>query len=373
MRVPRTLWFYILRGVLQYTLIGLAAITMVLVTRNMVRMLDWLIGAGFLLSDLAAVLQLLGTMLAAYTLPISFLFGVLLAFGRMAGDVEILAMRACGVGLRQIALPVVIAGALISLFTWKLTLEIEPAARRAMTAAAATMLMRGAVVEPGNFTNIGSRLLYVDERDPEGGLSGVVISDDSNVGYPIMIFAESGEISLNERAGMLTFRLENGDIHMRPPEDPDGLYQRIAFSVFDYDIDVTGVLAPTGKPRAREMNHEELLATIARIEAGDLSDLSESDPITYSLHLHRRFAAPLAPLLFGLVGVPIGMRRKRGARSWGALLCAGVAFSYYMLQSFCEFVAIRGWLPPGPATWIPNLVFAALAIWLLRRARITEV
>ena len=60
MRVPRTLSLYILRGVIQYTLIGLTAITVVLVTRNLVRMLDWLIGAGFVLSDLAAVLQLLG-------------------------------------------------------------------------------------------------------------------------------------------------------------------------------------------------------------------------------------------------------------------------------------------------------------------------
>ena len=77
-------------------------------------------------------------------------------------------------------------------------------------------------------------------------------------------------------------------------------------------------------------------------------------------------------MLFGLVGVPIGMRRKRGGRSWGALLCAGVAFSYYMLQSFCEFVAIRGWLPAGPATWVPNVVFAILAAWLLYRARFSE-
>lgn len=373
MRVPWTLSAYILRGVIQYTLIGLAAITVVLVTRNMMRMLDWLIGAGFLLSDLADVLRLLGTMLATYTLPISLLFGVLLAFGRMAGDVEIIAMRACGVGLRQIVLPVAILGALISLLTWKLALEIEPAARRAMVSTAATMLMRGAVVEPGKFTSIGERLLYVDERDPEGALRGVVISDDSNRGLPIMIFAESGDLLLDEQRGALTFRLERGNIHMRPPEDPDGLYQTISFARFDYEIDVTGFLTPPSNPRAREMSMGELRDTISRIEAGNLSELREDDPILYSLHFHRRLAGPLAPLLFCLVGVPIGMRRQRGARSWGALLCAGVAFAYYVMQSFCELLATKDWLPAGPAAWIPNLAFVALAIWLLRRARFTEI
>ncbi|HEY5656519.1 MAG TPA: LptF/LptG family permease [Myxococcota bacterium] len=369
MRAARTLSIYTVREVLQYTLIGVAAITILLVTRNLVQMLDRLLGAGFALSDFLAVFRLLGISLAIYTLPISFLFGVLLAFSRMTGDVEITAMRACGISLAQLTIPIAIVGLSISVATGKLATEVQPAARRDMTATVAKMLMRGAAIEPGRFTRIGERLLYVDERGTDGDLHGIVISDRSNLTRPLIIFAESGEMSLDEYSGALKLRLRNGDIHVEPPEDAEALYQRISFATFDYEIDVAGFLAPRKDPRAREMSLDELRETIARIERGDLEGLREDIPTTYAVHLHRRFAAPLAPLLFALVGVPLGMRRQRGARSWGALLCALVAFGYYMLQSFCEFMAEQAWLPVVAAAWVPNLVFAGLAAWLLSRAR----
>jgi LPS export ABC transporter permease LptF len=369
MRAPRTLYLYILREVLQYTLIGLAAISVVLVTRNLVRMLDWLVGAGFAWRDLLTVLRLLGTMLASYTLPIAFLFGVLLALGRMAGDVEIIAMRACGVGKRQIAAPVLLLAALISIFTWKITLEVEPAAQREMKVLGASMLMRGAIIEPGRFVDIGPRLLYVDERDPDGTLHGIVISDGSNPGHSLMIFAKSADMSLDEEHWSLTLRLHHGDVHLEPPQDPDGLYQRMAFDTFEYELDVRSALGPPENPRAREMSMRELRAAMARVAAGDTKSLREDEPITYALNYYKRIATPLAPLLFGLVGVPIAMRRKRGARSFGALLCALIAFAYYLMLSFSEFMAREGWLPAAPAVWIPNALFAALAWWLLARMR----
>ncbi len=80
-------------------------------------------------------------------------------------------------------------------------------------------------------------------------------------------------------------------------------------------------------------------------------------------------SAPLAPALFALVGVSLGMRRTRGARSWGAILCAGVAFTYYALQTLCEFLSTQGWLPISVASWVPNAIFAGLAAWMLARAR----
>jgi lipopolysaccharide export system permease protein len=369
MRGARTLSRYILWEVIQYTLIGLGAISVVLVTRNVVQMLDRLVGSGFVLSDLLWVFRLFGTMLAVYTLPISLLFGVLLAVGRLAEDIEITAMRSCGVGVRQIVMPIATLGILISLFTGYLSVTVEPAARREMKAAAATMLMRGAIIEPGKFTSLRDRLLYVDERDSDGGLHGVVISDRSHDEYPLMIFAETAEISLEEASGVLTLKLDNGSIHMEAPDDPDGLYQRIAFSQFTYEIDVTGVLKPNAAPRARAMTVRELRETIARIESGDLSNLREKHPVSYEMKLHERFAMPLAPLLFTLVGAPLGMRRFRGARSWGVMLCAGIAFVYYMMQTFCESLAINGWLSGAVAMWIPNLVFIVLAAWLLARTR----
>jgi lipopolysaccharide export system permease protein len=369
MRATRTLSLYVTREVIQYTLLGLAAITMILATRNLVRVLDKLIGAGFLFSDLLTLLRLFGAELLVYTLPISFLFGVLLAIGRMAADAELTAMRACGVGVAAIALPPLTLGLLLSTLSGYLPLEATPAAHREMRAAVSRMLLRGAAIEPGRFSSVGDRLLYVEERQDDNRLLGIVISDRTDIERPLMIFARSGEMALDEESGELKLRLEDGDIHVDPSTNPDALYQRLSFATFEYAIDITGRLTPGGKRRAREMSTSELRDVVARIESGDLSNLREKEPTAYAIRLHRRMSAPLAPAVFALVGVPLGMRRTRGARSWGAILCAGVAFTYYGIQTLCEFLSTQGWLPISVASWVPNAIFVGLAAWMLSRAR----
>jgi len=368
-RWPRTLWLYITREVVLYTLLGLAAITVVMVTRSLVRVLDDLIGAGFLLEDLLTVVRLLATMLFVYALPVSFLFGVLLAIGRMASDVEVTAMRACGIGVAGILLPVAVLGAGLSALTLELTLDVEPAARRDMTTAVSRMLVRGASVVAGQFNTVGDRTLYADEREGTNRLRGIVISDRTDPERPFVIFAEEGEMRLDADTGELSLLLERGDLHVEPESVLDARYQRVTFERFEYTIDVGRMLGPRAYPRAKEMSLEELRDTAERIEADEPGLLLRDERRVYLTDLQRRYATPVAPMLFALVGVPLGMRRTRGARSFGVLLCAALAFVYYGLQTFCEFLATGGALGPMVALWIPNAVFAALGLALLARAR----
>jgi lipopolysaccharide export system permease protein len=347
MRWPRTLSLYVTREVMSYTLIGLAAITVVMVARGIVRVLDYLIGAGFALEDLLRMVSLLATTLAIYALPVSFLFGVLLAIGRMASDLEITAMRACGVGIRGLLAPIALLGALLSLSTLGLSLEGEPAARRAMSAAVRTLLVRGASVEAGAFSSVGDRTLYVDEREGANRLRGVLISDRTHPEHPFLVFA---------------------DVHIESSDADDERYQRLGFDRLEYRIDVAKLMGPILPARPREMTLAELRGVTARIAAGTTEGLRDP-PSHYVANLERRYALPAAPALFALVGVPLGMQRKRGARSYGVILCALLAFGYYALVSFCESLSTEKGFPPRLAAWLPNLAYAAVGTILLVRAR----
>ena len=368
MRWPRTLSLYVTREVVSYSLIGLAAITLVMVARGVVRVLDYLVGAGFAIQDLLHMVSLLATTLAIYALPVSFLFGVLLAIGRMASDLEILAMRACGVGIRGLLAPIALLGVLLSLSTLALSLDGEPAARRAMSAAVRTLLVRGASVEPGRFSTVGDRTLYVDEREGANRLRGVLISDRTDPKRPFLVFAEAGEMQLDEERAELRLLLERGDVHIQTQSDDQDRYQRVGFDRLEYKIDVAKLMDPISPPRPREMTLADLRATAARIAAGSTEKLRDP-PASYAVNLERRYALPAAPALFALVGVPLGMQRKRGARSYGVILCALLAFGYYALATFCESLANEKGFPPSLAAWLPNLAYAALGTVLLVRAR----
>ena len=106
MRLPRTLSAYTLGEVLLYSSLGLLAMTTLLVGRNLLRHLDELIRAGSPAAEIGIVVVFLASSLATYAVPVAFLFGVLLAVGRLAGDSDIIALQSCGVGLPSLVLPI---------------------------------------------------------------------------------------------------------------------------------------------------------------------------------------------------------------------------------------------------------------------------
>ena len=74
-------------------------------------------------------------------------------------------------------------------------------------------------------------------------------------------------------------------------------------------------------------------------------------------------------MLFALIGVPLGMQRQRGARSYGVIICAVLAFGDFAIEAFCELLVIETGYPARIMMWIPNLVFACLGGALVMRAR----
>ena len=69
----------------------------------------------------------------------------------------------------------------------------------------------------------------------------------------------------------------------------------------------------------------------------------------------------------------LGLRRSRGATSWGAIVCALLVFAYYSLLSLGTDLASDGSVPVAAGVWLPNGVFGLAGIALLARARRAEL
>ncbi len=376
MRSPRTLSKSVMREVLSYTALGLLAITTVMVTQNLFRFLDEMISARVSWTEFGSIVGCLGLMLATYSIPIAFLFGVLLTIGRLSSDSEIVAMQSCGLGLPALFQSMVVLGVLVSGVTAYFTLEVEPKAQLALRRAVKTMAVRGGFIEPGHFQHLGDRMLFIRHVDANRRLEGVLISDRSDPEKPLMIFAEYGELHWDTEQSELEFRLSNGDIHIAPPVDSrgdgdaDDGYQRISFLSFDYTLDAMSLFGKHFSTlRPREMSMDQLRDVIARAEAGEpLKGLRRSDPVSYQLQVHRRVALPFAPLLFAFVGGLLGLERRHGTRSWGTMICVVLVFGYYVMLTLSEYLAMQRVLPANIALWTANATFALLAVFLFVRA-----
>lgn len=376
-RASLRLSLYLLREIALYSAIGLLAVGAVLLTQNLLRQLEDLAALGAHFGDVVAVFLCLLAILGAYAVPVAFLFGVLVAVGRLSSDGEITAMRSLGVSLGQLSIPCLAFGVLVSAASFVLLYDLEPAARRELRSVLSRVAARGGVIEAQNFNRLdreGKRLLFVDDRQG-ARLEGVLISDRTRAEHPFTVVAERGHFEFDHATAIARITLENGDVHFEPERDSTREYRRIAFERFDYAFDMSKELgAGWERLQPREMSMAEIRDVLARWDAQGAApeDVRVKKRNRYTIQIHRRLALPLAPILFALVGLPLGLQRSRGARSYGALLCTGLVFGYYTLLSAGVYLAEENQLPAAVALWMPNVAFGLVAILLLVRARHAE-
>lgn len=371
MRVSRLLSFYLVKEVLQYGALSFLALTLVLLTQNALRRFEDLVSVGATLSDGVSVLACLVPLLTAYTLPIAFLFGVIIAVSRMSSEGEILAMGASGLGIASLLLPTVGLALAISLLSGWVMVDVEHRAHRELRTLVETLAARGGMLEPGKIRGLAGRTLLVQERDRENNLRGIMISDQTSQDHGFVIFSERGSFAYDEAEYVFRLGLEDGSLHLDPDPDHPTRTRTIAFEALDYAFDVKHLIESlTAAVRPRQMSFEELREVVDHARSGgSLKNLHQKDPIEYELEIHRRYALPLAPVAFALVAVPLALGPLTRTRSRGALASLALGFAYYGLFSQARFLALDGWMASNLALWLPNAAFAALAVHLMWRVR----
>ena len=378
MRLPRTLGFTVLRECLSYMALGLLGVGSILITQNLLRQLRDVAEIGISLGDAATLVVCLAAMLAVYCLPIALLFGVLVTMGRLSEDSEIVAMRSLGVSLAQLAAPFVLLGAVGCGVVWLLVNQAEPAGRRGLRELGTEVAARGGLIEPGRFRRLdkeGRRLVFVEARGTDNSVEGVFLSDRSDPARPFTVVAERGRFSLDRESALATIQLENGGIHFEPQARDRDQYRSIEFGTFDYSWDMAELMTSIlGRIPVRELDPATLRATLAYIDVhGEAPTWARQEERNrYEIEIERRRALSTAPLLLVLLGIPLGLRRARGARSYGTLLCVAIVFGYYALQSFGIDLAKDDQMSAVVALWLPNVVCGTAALALLWWARRSE-
>lgn len=369
MRVPRILWRYIVRDVLLHTLLGLLIFTLLLVVQNMLRFLEELLGAGVTAGDLLQLMLIVLPSYLAYAIPTALLFGVLLTFGRMSADGEIIAMRASGLSVPRVLPPVLLIGACATLITAYVSFEVEPRSHLAMKRLVRHLARAVELVRPGEFRTIGQRLVYVREAGDEAcPLAGVLIADKAVQRRSLYITARCGSVESAEQA-TLSLRLHDGSIHFDEPEGES--YRRLRFDEMRTDLDLSFYL-DRGR-RARDYTYLELLELRKLYQRGEGPALRGGDSESQvDVQLHRRAAFALASLVLATLALPLGIRPLRSGRSWGALIATGVMALYWGLFSVGELMTESSWVPVWLGLWTPNVLVLMLGALMIRHTMHTD-
>jgi LPS export ABC transporter permease LptF/LPS export ABC transporter permease LptG len=363
--MTRILDRYVLRELSPPLVISVGVFTFFLVIDRMYQMTDLVITKQVPFRLVLFLLWFVLPPLVALTLPAALLLAVLISCGRLTSDFEVAALQATGVSPLSLFRPFLAAGLAVSLLVAWLTLVVNPWAAAAFQTYLFEILQGRAVtgIQERTFnTAFAPIVLYVQEVSPsQVALRGVLASDERDVALSRVIVAREGRLLADQETRRVTLRFIDGSINETDAADPRR-FRHTTFTIYDMNLRLTPSGASSGqetKPE-REMSLGQLMAT-ARVLAADGPKAAP-----YRVELHKRFAFPVAALIFVLIAFPLGIYSQRGGRAVALASSFAIMMCYYILSTSLEEPALTGRLPVVVAIWLPNALFGLLGLVLLR-------
>jgi lipopolysaccharide export system permease protein len=289
----------------------------------------------------------------ALALPVSMLLASAIAVHGLARENELLALRAAGLSLPRLLLPVWALGLLVTLAGFLTAEYVQPHADRRAQGIIADVLMsrRTLALQPGKFAGITPEV-YV--------LPGEV---DDRTGEVAAL-----KVFHIEPKGTVTFmqtrraRLVGEEFILDRPlicrvDQRGGLTRSAPVAGSRAVVHVPGAIRAYQREQRqlRNMSVKELLTGLRRQrEAGPEGARS------LRLELHGRLSLAAACLAFALIGGPLALLFRGGHSLGGVLLSIAYAFVYYLGMLWMRILGESGALPPMLAAWLPNTLTLAL-------------
>jgi LPS export ABC transporter permease LptF/LPS export ABC transporter permease LptG len=351
---------YIGREVASHALLGLAVFTFVFFVPQLVRLMDLVVrhsgGLGtVLLIFLCSLMPVL-----AFTVPMAVLVGVLIGLGRLSADSEIVALHASGISLRRLLLPIGVVALACALGTLLLTFWISPAAIRTLRGLEERVLMSQAAyaIQPRVFDErFPHFILYV--QDVEAAATrwqGVFLASSGTSSATSVTLAQDAQVLDGATPEQIELLLGQGSQHEYDPKEPNH-YNVTTFGQSDIPVDLAG--AAIGSKNVALSNAERSMRQLRADSGPNWRDAR--------VEFQRRIAFPAACLLFALLGVPIGVRPRRGGRAAGLLLTLVLVGGYYFVFVTGSHMAQQGSLSAWLGVWAANIVSLVVGIVFLRR------
>src|SRR5216683_1101203 len=344
--------------------ISVVVFTFFLVIDRVYQLTDLVIGKQVPVRLVLALLLYLLPPLLSLSLPIAVLMAVLIAGGRLSADFEVAALKASGVSPVRLFRPFLAAGIIASAFIAWLTLVVNPWASVAFQKQLFKILETRATtgIQERAFTGTFGRIvLYVEEVSPsELALKGLLASDERDPALSRIIVAREGRVLSDSERRRLTLRFIDGAITESDVADPRR-FRYTTFTLYDMSLPLSSATA-TSEQQAKPEKEMPLRTLAAAAETA--TDPGKAAP--FLVELHKRFALPMAAVVFVLVGFALGIRSHRGGRAVAITSSFVIVISYYILSTALEGPALGGRLPVGLAVWLPNAIFVVIGLALLR-------
>jgi lipopolysaccharide export system permease protein len=360
----RLLYRYIILELLTPFCLSFLVLTFVLLMGKLLNLADILLEKGVEGIIFFKIIGSLALTLTGLTLPLAFLVGIMICFGRLSRDNEILALRTCGISVFKMFLPVVLFCSFLLGFAFLLQTRYVPQVKwnmmcqlRSLSEFSSDSFLQEKVWLQG----FGNSSIYVKNIHAENHFRGVEIHQlVPNFTLPRVITADRGHFSFEESTRLITFNLQNGSID-EPSNNSQNPFHRILFKTYTLVMPITGKEFEKPRKKDTQLTSPEIDARLK------ITPHAQIDYRHLVLEKHHRLCMVFSVFIFMLLGFPLSLQLKNLETSTNVLVAAGLALSWYLLLLLGNGFSIAGYGHPYFFVWIPNIVMGVLGLYLTLR------
>ena len=302
-----------------------------------------------------------------YIIAIGVLLAGLVTIGLLTKNSELIVMRACGISLYRTALPILA----FSLGAGAVLLGVQENILAASNRRADQLNHLIRTGSPQTFGVLNRKWIagkngevyhyqYYDPRRQE--LNGLSVFEFDRASHRLTSrrYVQKAKYATDARADAEPqWVLDQGWLREFAPDNT------VKFTRF---TDQVARFEPAEYfvTEAREpelMNFTQLRVYIAELRA------SGYDVLEHEVGLHRKIAFPFVTLVMTLIAVPFAVTTGRRGAMYGIGVGIVLALVYWVMISVFAALGASGVLSPVLAAWAPNMIFGAVAAYLLLTVR----
>jgi lipopolysaccharide export system permease protein len=267
-------------------------------------------------------------------MPIAFFFAVLFTLHRLQSDSELVVMASAGYSLRQLAMPVLGAAAIVMVLTYACLLWLMPAGQRALRDKVVDIRadMAGALLNEGDFNTTQQGLtIFIRQLSSKGEIKGILVHNNRNRARPITYIAEKGILAQTPEGARLI--MVDGTIETSAQAGKE--LQVLHFDRYTINLDQ---FSEPARYAMRKMNERYLDELLWPSEPGITQRIHDQ----FFAAAHDRISQPLYCIAFGLIALAAVMRgrRQRGSIALrltvASLAAAGLRIASYGVTGLAQ-------------------------------------
>ncbi|MDY6879383.1 MAG: LPS export ABC transporter permease LptF [Desulfatiglans sp.] len=319
------------------------------------------VNAGYLVR---MVLYILPDVLM-FAMPAAGLVAVVVGFLRLSSDSEIIGLKSCGISLYQMTPPVLVLSFLGFLISFTVGVVGVPWGNKSFKDLVFQIAQSKAdlgIIERVFCEPFEDVVFYVKEFAPkERTMSEVFVVDRRDRTVTNTIVAQKGKIFLHPQEKSITIQFFDGTMFVTEKKLESA--RTIQFQTYDLNIGLKDIMAilSSRQKAPKEMWVNELREHIKNLAPGETA-YNEA-----MIKLLEKCSIPLAVLLMGLIGVPLGSQLRTKGRTAGVGLSLMVFVIYYLFFMAARTICETGTVSPLIGVWVPDLFLLITSLYLYRR------